>query len=401
MAAPEITPYGLTIQTFDEAFAALAQEVRNALGQQIAADSPTSVIGVLNGIVARLSASNQEGLQGVYLARTLDGASGTDLDRIGQILSIPRKGATQSVVTITFANSSASNINIPAQRILQIAGTTYQFTTPDAVFTVPASGNVDAQVTAIDTGTTPVNALQDWQWVSSFTGSTSITMTNADPGTEGANVESDTAYRLRLATEHGLNGAATLDAIYTALSVLALVQECAVFANDTDSYGISTPRVVPGVPPHAIASVVRGTMTDASVAQTLFAKKAAGIATFGNTSFTVYDAQGMPYPIHFQTGTQLPIYVTAHVTAIGVGTNDAGTIAAIKNAISAYGETLALADTVVYVKVACAITDAVASITGLTMTMGIAPSPSGVVNIVPDWDQAPTFDQTNMIITVN
>ena len=84
MAAPEITPYGLTIQTFDEAFAALAQEVRNALGQQIAADSPTSVIGVLNGIVARLSASNQEGLQGVYLARSLDGASGTDLDRIGQ-----------------------------------------------------------------------------------------------------------------------------------------------------------------------------------------------------------------------------------------------------------------------------------------------------------------------------
>ena len=106
MAAPEITPYGLTIQTFDEAFAALAQQVRNALGQQIAADSPTSVIGVLNGIVARLSASNQEGLQGVYLARTLDGASGTDLDRIGQILSIPRKGATQSVVTVTLDRKS-------------------------------------------------------------------------------------------------------------------------------------------------------------------------------------------------------------------------------------------------------------------------------------------------------
>lgn len=401
MAGPSLTATGLSVETFAEAFATLAQEVRDVLGQQVAADSPTSAIGVLNGIVARISALCQAGLQGVYLARTLDGANDADLDRVGQLLSIPRKDASQSIVVIRFTNASAASVAIDAGRVFQIANTAYQFVTPDALFTVPALGYVDALCTAIATGPTPVGALQSWQWVSSFAGSTSVTMANAAGGTEGANVETDTAYRLRLATERGLNGAATLDAIFAAIEGLALVQQAVVFENDSDAYGITTPKTVPGLPPHSIVAATLGTQTAADTGAVLFAKKAAGVGTFGDTSVTVYDSQGFPHAIAYQTATELPIYATAHIVAAGLPVNDAGTITAVKAAIAAYGDTLRLASTVVYVRILSAVSDTVPTATAITLTIGTAPAPGGTANIVPDWDKAPTFDPANLVITVN
>lgn len=401
MPGPTLSATGLAIQSFSEAFAELAQSVRDALGQQVAADSPVSAIGILDGTVARLAALCQEGLQGVYLARTLDGASGQDLDRIGQILGIPRKNASQSIVVVRFTSSSAALVTIDAGRIFQIQNTEYQFTTPAALFTVPASGYVDALCTAIPTGPTPVSATQLWEWVSSFAGSTSVTMTNPAAGVLGDDVEDDTAYRIRLATERGLNGAATLDAIFAAIDGLPLVQQSVVFENDSDAYGITSPKVVAGLPPHSVVAAALGTATAADICATLFAKKAAGIATFGDTPATVYDSQGFAHAIAYQTATNLPIYCTAHIVAPGLGVNDAGTIAAVKAAIVAYGDLLRLADTVVYVKILSAISDAVPVATGITLTTGIAPGPVGIVNIVPAWDRAPTFDPANLVITVN
>ena len=401
MPGPTLSATGLAIQSFSEAFAELAQSVRDALGQQVAADSPVSAIGILDGTVARLAALCQEGLQGVYLARTLDGASGQDLDRIGQILGIPRKNASQSIVVVRFANASAALVTIDAGRIFQIQNTEYQFTTPAALFTVPALGYVDALCTAIPTGPTPVSATQLWEWVSSFAGSTAVTMTNPAAGVLGADVEDDTAYRIRLATERGLNGAATLNAIFAAIDGLPLVQQSVVFENDSDAYGITSPKVVADLPPHSVVAAALGTATAADICATLFAKKAAGIATFGDTPVTVYDSQGLPHAVAYQKATDLPIYVTAHVTAPGLGVNDAGAIKAIKDAIAAYGATLRLADTVVYVKILSAVSDAVATATGLTLAIATHATPTETVNIVPDWDKAPTFDPAHMTITVN
>lgn len=397
MAAPEMTAAGLTIQTFDEAFASLAAQVRDALGQQVAADSPTSVIGIIDGIVAQLSSLVQEGVEGIYLNQTLDGAAGNPLDRLLALGGVYRKPATQSRVTVRFTNTGLSNVNVPAGSLLQITGTQYQFVTP-SLFTAPASAYVDVQCKAVATGPTPVNSGQSWQWVSSFTGSTSVLLSNPTSGTTGTNVEDDAAFKLRFVESFSLPGSATVDAIRAAVLSVQDVQECAVFENDSDFTGILTPVVVPGLPPHSFVAVVKGTAPDLSVCQTIFARKPIGIRSWGATTESVTDSQGYLHPVSFEPATAQDIYVTAHVTGAASLSSLTGTIA---TQITAYinGDTtatppvlpLGIAKPVLFNRIYAIVSDtcknAGTPADDITVTLGTSPSPVGTSNVSVDWNK--------------
>ena len=390
MTAPNLSAAGLTIQNYTEALDALAAQVRSALGQQVAADSPTSVIGIIDGIVAQLSTLCQEAIQGVYLNNTLDGASGTSLDRLVALGGVYRKPATQSRVTIRFSNGSASNYNVPAGSLFQIANTSYQFVTP-ALFTAPASTYVDVSCLAVATGPTPVSASQSWQWVSSFTGSTSIALTNPDDGVTGTDVESDAALKLRFVESFSLPGSATLEAILAALLSVPTVQECVVFENDSDTPGITSPITISGIPAHSFVAVVKGTATTATLTQVIFARKPIGIRAWGNTTGVVTDSMGYNHNISYQTATSTSIYVTAHVTGAASLSALTGTIEA---ALTAYVDGLTIAQPVLYNRLYAIVSDACKAAgtpaDDLTVAVGESPSPSGTSNVAIAWDHYAT-----------
>jgi uncharacterized phage protein gp47/JayE len=401
MAAPELTAAGLTIQTYEEALASIATAVRNALGQQVAADSPTSVIGIIDGIVAQLSTEAQEGIQGIYLNTTLDGASGTSLDRLVALGGIYRKAATQSRVTMRFTNSSVSNYNVPAGSLFQIANTSYQFVTP-AIFTVPASSYVNVSCLAVATGPVPVNASQSWVWVSSFTGSTSVALSNPSAGVTGTDVETDSALKLRYLQSFGLLGSSTINAIRAAVLSLVDVQECSVFENDTDVPGIVSPAIIPGLPPHSFTAVTKGTALSTDIAQIIFDRKPTGIATYGNTLEIVTDSQGYAHAIYFQTASGTNIYVSAHI--YGPASLSALT-ATIQAALLAYIDGLTIAQPVLYNRIYSIISDtckaAGTPATDLTVTIGTAPAPVGTSNITIAWDNYAQTQNSYLTIAVN
>ena len=413
MAAPEITAAGLSIQTFDDAFTQLCADVRNALGQQMRASDPNSVIGIVDGFVARASALVQGAVQGTYLARTLDGANGTDLDRLFQLAGLYRKVATQSRVTLHMANGSGAIVTIPGSALVQIANTTYQFVM-GATFGVGASGSADISVLAVATGPTPVDAGQSWQWVSSFTGSTAITITNPDSGVQGVDVEDDAAFKFRFVQSLATAGAGTLASIRTAILAIVAVQEVAAFENDGDGVGITSPVTIGGIPAHSFTVAVKGTEDPQNVGNAIFAKKPAGIATFGATSVTVTDDQNYTHTINFQEASALEVYVTAHVYGPAGLTASASAIQAAilryVNGAAASGTTpetlgLRVAQTMLFNRVYASISDVCDSsgfdATNIVLTMGTAPSPSGTANVVPDWDKYCHLTGGHCIVAVN
>ena len=62
------------------------------------------------------------------------------------------------------------------------------------------------------------------------------------------------------------------------------------------------------MPPHSIEIIAYGGL-DEEIAEAIFKRKAAGIATYGNTSVAVLSASGKTYDINFSRPTPVPIWV--------------------------------------------------------------------------------------------
>lgn len=406
MAGPNLSPAGLTIQTFDQCLTELATAVENALGASVGASDPTTVIGILDGIIAQLDSLIQEAIQGVYFQQTLDGASGEDLDKF--VFPMLRKTPTQSLGAIRFHNTSLATISIHVGSLFQIQNTAFQFVI-GAGFSVAAGDTTpDVPCYAVATGPTPVNSGQTWQWVSAFTGSNSIVISNPDDGVTGTDVEDDSALKLRFTQSFSLPGSGTLDAIRAALRTLINVQQVSVFENDGDTPGITSPVTIAGLYPHSFVSVLLGTETASSAAQVLWLRKPIGIATFGNTNADVTDSEGYPHTMRWQTAAALPCYVTVHLAGPAALSNS---IDAIQAAIVAYfmGDDtatppipkLTMAQPALFNRIYAAISDQAKDATDITLTIGTAPSPSGTSNIVPAYDHYCTAINAHVLVTVN
>jgi hypothetical protein len=411
MPAPNLTPAGLTIQTFSEVLAQIASDVRGALGQQMQADNPIAVIGIVDAIVARFAAAVQEAIQGVYLSKTLDGAWYIDLDKLLQLAGLYRKAATQSRVTLHMVNASGAGATIPAGALIQIDNTLYQFVIP-AAFGILAGGDADVSVLAVATGPTPVTAGQTWQWVSSFAGSTSITTTNPADGVAGDGVETDPAFKLRFVQSFALPGAGTLESIRANVLAILAVQEVAAFENDSDVAGIVDPVTVPGLPPHSFVVAVKGTQADSGVGAVVFARKPCGIRSFGDTAVVVTDSQGYARTVRYQKAVSSPIYVTVHVYGpAGLAAVDLRTPilryvnggAATTTQPAATG--LRVAQAALFNRLYSLASDACDATgfdaTNIILTLGSSPSPVGTANITPAWDHYCTLADIHLITAVN
>lgn len=123
---------------------------------------------------------------------------------------------------------------------------------------------------------------------------------------EGSLRETDADYRFRLSETKSIDSANLIDSLYSNLITLLGVESVTIYENDGDVTDEN------GLPPHSFMPVVLGGEAQ-SIADMIWVKHPAGIASNGTSSVTVIDRQGFPQIVRFQRPTPVNIFVTVRL----------------------------------------------------------------------------------------
>ena len=347
-------PYGLTSTGFSKkSLAVIKSEIETALRASSAfgSDIDTSAESMLGQIVSTFAAKVSELWElgeATYSARNPRAASFNALDIVCGLTGIQRLPATKGTVTLRM--NVAALTTIPAGAIARVAGQPDNrwITTEAAINATGSAANVSVAAIAETAGRYLANAGTITEIAVPVSGWNSVTnVLDAEPGRD---MESDTALRVRRARAIRAGGSSPLDAIRAALFAVEDVQQVNVFENTSD-------YTVNSMAPHSVLAVVTGG-TDQAVGEALFAAKAAGIATNGNTTVTIVDDGGVSHTVTFKRPTTVNVYVkvTIERDSATYGGDDA-----VKTAITDLGDALLAGDNVRQ----AAISRAVMGVTGV------------------------------------
>lgn len=158
-----------------------------------------------------------------------------------------------------------------------------------------------------------------------------------------------------------------------------------------------------GRPPKSFEVVVDGG-TDADVAEEIWLSKPAGIATFGNTNFTITDSQGGSQVIFFSRPTPIYIWVQVTLTLYAEENFPANGLQLVQAAILEYGQNLGIGVDVLLQRVLCQIfvVPGVASGTMLlAATNGPNDTPSyAAADIVIEENEVSTWAAERIAVTI-
>lgn len=361
-----------------------------------------SVLSQILGISAEQislcwQAAEAAALQFDPLYNTGAGMSGTvQLNGITRIAGYPE----QKTITLTGVTSTV----IPAGSIVATADGLWQFTTAEEVTLAAGTGTTEAVCTVngpteLETG--DVNAIltpvAGWQGV----------VDTATP-VVGKLEETDSELRIRQQRATAYIAKRHIEAIYAAVIEVEGVTYCRVYQNKTLTTDVR------GITPKSLAVVVVGGV-DEDIAEAIFNTAPVGIEYFGNLSsaIEITDTQGEVYEIDFTRPTDVPIdiVVTVHATDLSFPSTAA---ADIKAAILAYvsagasvvgagsnfdrngfppGETVVLSQ--LYTPI-----NSVPGHTVTALTIAKHDDGAGTSDIDIEWDEAASFDATNITVTV-
>lgn len=213
---------------------------------------------------------------------------------------------------------------------------------------------------------------------------------NPIAATPGEDRETDEQLRLRFRNGKFDRATNTLDAIYSALINLDNVSEVTIYENDTSVVDGN------GVPAHSFLPIVVGGLST-DIANAIWDNKPIGILSYGNTTVSINDIQGIAHDVSFSRPTPVVIYIS-----IDIATNvnfPANGNAAIQSALIQYfADNLGTGDDVIYSRLYTPIN----SIPGhevVSLKIGTSPSPVGTSNVVINFDQIASLSSVNIIIT--
>ena len=244
-------------------------------------------------------------------------------------------------------------------------------------------GNV--QVVATQTGPIVANAGTLTVIATPVTGLNAVL--NTQDATLGSNVESDNAYRTRMAQELQVAGAGTVEAIRAKLLQISGVTAVLVFENDNDIPDIE------GRDPHSFECVVQGGDSSA-IAEAIWLAKPAGIETDGNVSVDIVDSQGQTHTIKFSRPTAVPVYIIANLTIDD--TYPSGGDAAVKTALVNYGNSLGIGKELIVIPKLVAQIAGIQGIQDAVLLVGTSPGPTLPDNITPSTFEVLEFDTSRV-----
>jgi hypothetical protein len=271
----------------------------------------------LNGIIAAAASENWQVLQAVNDQLKRANAEGAQLDGIGDLEGDLRLAPKPSSVYCNCGLLAANSPYPAGTLVAAVSGyPSIQFSNTDDVIVI-ADGVQDGILFAALTDG-PIEAASGTLTVISapVTGWSSVT--NPLDATPGNLLESDPDYRERQYEELAGSGGSTVDSMEAAILQVPGVISATVLENVNDYIDPIT-----GLPPHSVSVIIWDGPTslanDQQVADTVWANKSQGSATYGNVSNTVADSQGNLHTINFSRATQEEVYLSFTVTlAAGV-----------------------------------------------------------------------------------
>lgn len=294
MAAPVCTidASGISIPDYETIRQWLIGEFKGIYGSDIYLE-PDSQDGQLIAIVAAAINDANAATAAAYYSRSPSQGQGEGLSSLVGVNGISRKVATYSTVDLRLIGEAGTVITnglaqddeavtwaLPASVTIPLAG---EITVTATARTI---GAVTAQINTITNILTPTRG---WQSV-----------TNPSSAVVGQPVEPDSALKARQAASTALPAQTVTSGLRGAILAVPGVTSCRVYENDDDVQDAN------GLPPHSIAVVVIGG-DSTTIADLIYRKKGAGVATFGDTEVILQDFYGIPKAIRFFRAQQVPV----------------------------------------------------------------------------------------------
>jgi uncharacterized phage protein gp47/JayE len=334
----------------------------------------------LDGILTTILNYNATASQVQAAIQALDFASGCTVTgnySSGFTITFNGAGTGGLMVQPQFAvTENTLQSSVPAAITVTTAITTPGIDQGNATFECTADGPVVANAGTLTVISTPVTGL--------------TAVLNTQDATLGSLVESDNAYRIRMGQELQVAGAGTVEAIRSQLLEVSGVSVVLVFENITDITDGS------GRPPHSFEAVVNGGDT-ATIAGTIWKTKPAGIATYGNTSYTITDSQGISHVIYFSRPTAVPVYVIANLTVDDTYPSNGDST--VQNIIVQYINSLNIGQELIVVPKLIAQIAVVQGIQDAVLLVGTSADPTESNNITPTAYEVLTTE--SIFVTVN
>lgn len=300
-----LTPTGFELKTSDEILSEIAADQRANISP-LWSGRTLGIIGACNASVASQLGSVWQALGAVHAQFDRRSAEGAALDSVGELTGTSRLPRRRTVVQASITLDGATAV-ASGDLIASVAGApsrkfrnTYAFTsggTPGS----PHTQTVQFECTEFGPVEVPPGTLTIRE--TSVAGWSAVT--NPDPGTIGADVETDSDYRLRQEADIAASGSASQPALVSALREVPGVVSVTVLGNDTDA-------TVSAVPPHSFEAILEGG-DDGEIAAVIFAEKTVGDGTSGSTVRTVRSPDGLDFQVRFTRPGSVNMHVAISI----------------------------------------------------------------------------------------
>lgn len=217
---------------------------------------------------------------------------------------------------------------------------------------------------------------------------------NPSAGVTGSNEETDDELRERFRQNKFTTAQNISDALYSDLVDIDGVSRVIIYDNNTD-----VTDAVHDIPPHSFKVLILGG-DNTTIAQAIWKNQPLGIASTGDEEVEIQDSQGVDQLIYFQRPTAVPVYITMDISPITSDSLPADYQTTIKASLIEYFDTLSLNAEVIYSRLYTPINQTSGFMIN-ELFIGKTPSPTGTVNLTFDYDEYPTIDSSNIIITVS
>jgi len=266
----------------------------------------------------------------IYNSHSPTTASGDALSRDVKKNGIRRAVATYSQVDVMVTGTAGTIItngqaedtlgqkwNLPASVTIPPGGSITVTATADTIGAVSASAGTITKIVTVTLG---------WQ-----------TVTNPSAATAGNPVETDAALRTRQTISTAIPSLSIFHGLLGAIAALTGVTRLKGYENDSDTVDGN------GIPGHHLSFVVEGGDSQA-IGDAIALKKTPGTGTYGTTSVTTTDSQGITNIINFYRPTVATLSVEITLTALTGYTTSIGD--AIKAAMAATINALSIGEAV-------------------------------------------------------
>lgn len=342
--APYIDDAGLHIPSYVDIRDDLVDQFKQIYGQNIYLENDSQDYQMISAFALKTYDTMQL-LQIVYNNRSPKTAVGTALDGIVKLNGIARKAASYSTCVVTLSGDIGTII--PAGVVEDDVGNKWDL--PANIRFDAAEIEVTAQcetIGAVEAAPGTITKITNPQkgWVS---------VSNKVPAVAGDPIETDEQLRYRQTISVAIPSQNMVNSTIAGIASVDGVTRYKVYDNDGNTVDSN------GIPGHTIAAVVEGGL-DADIAEQIYLRKGPGGGTYGTTSVTYVNDDGLPNVIRFFRPTYVSVDV--NITIKGNSTYTTAVSDTIKQNIESYIKELDIGYDVLVTGVLTAVTASIADV---------------------------------------